>query len=326
MFTSRVAGLLSRLALLLALAVCALQVHAQNPQRPKITGISHVGYFVSDLPSALRFWHDLLGFDEYFQLKKRNSDVVGIDFLKVNDHQHLELYNEQPSHAHNLMSHICFTVDDVGQMRNYLRAQGFPMKEGPNPMSPAGDYAFEIRDPDGMLVEFVQSLPSGQEAQTKGRLMPADRVSDKIFHVGFLVGNSQKSIDFYGRVLGFQEKRSGGANPNQMSSIEMKVPDGDDYIELVPDEQPSDLEWGAMNHLALAVPNIRKTIAALKSRPAFAQYQASGRRITITSGPDGRRQASLYDPDGTRVELTEPFVSGRAATPSGTPPPPPAHD
>jgi len=35
------------------------------PPRPQITGVSHVGYFVSDLPKTIAFWHDLLGVDEY---------------------------------------------------------------------------------------------------------------------------------------------------------------------------------------------------------------------------------------------------------------------
>ena len=66
--------------------------------RPRITGISHVGYFVSGLPKAIAFWHDLLGFDESYDLKKKDSDEVRIAFIKINDHQHIELFNE-PSTA-----------------------------------------------------------------------------------------------------------------------------------------------------------------------------------------------------------------------------------
>jgi lactoylglutathione lyase len=45
------------------LLLAASQLRAQStaaaaPQRPKITGISHVGYFVSDLPKAIAFWHE----------------------------------------------------------------------------------------------------------------------------------------------------------------------------------------------------------------------------------------------------------------------------
>ena len=50
------------------LLLAASQVRAQSaaaaPQRPKITGISHVGYFVSDLPKAVAFWHEFLGYEQ----------------------------------------------------------------------------------------------------------------------------------------------------------------------------------------------------------------------------------------------------------------------
>src|ERR1700756_3758111 len=58
-----------RTSLLTVLLLCS-SVFAQDagPARPKITGIWHVGYFVSDLPQAIAFWHDFLGFDEEYTL------------------------------------------------------------------------------------------------------------------------------------------------------------------------------------------------------------------------------------------------------------------
>src|SRR5438270_821203 len=82
---------------------------ATPPVRPRITGISHVGYFVSDLPRALNFWHDFLGFDESYDLKKKNSEEVRIAFIKINDHQHIELFNEPPTSPPNMLS-SCFTT------------------------------------------------------------------------------------------------------------------------------------------------------------------------------------------------------------------------
>ena len=34
-----------------------------------------------------------------------------------------------------------------------------------------------------------------------------------IYHVGFLVGDSQKALDFYGEILGFTETWRGGGDP-----------------------------------------------------------------------------------------------------------------
>jgi rhamnogalacturonyl hydrolase YesR/catechol 2,3-dioxygenase-like lactoylglutathione lyase family enzyme len=302
------------------LAASELDVLAQgaSPPRPRITGISHVGYFVSDLPKAIAFWHDLLGFDESYDLKKQGSDDVRIAVIKINDHQHIELFNEAPTAAPNMMSHVCFTVDDLEQMRAYSRAKGFDVKPNNGAKTRAGDYAFEIRDPDGTLIEFVESLPTGMEAQAAGKFMPAARIATSIYHVGFLAGNSEKSIAFYHDILGFNETWRGASDPKELSWINMQVPDGNDYIELMLyGKLPT--TFGGKNHISLVVPDVQKSIADLEARPAYKTY---GKPIDMHVGKNGKRQVNLYDPDGTRVELMEArTVDGKPVPSSNAPPP-----
>jgi catechol 2,3-dioxygenase-like lactoylglutathione lyase family enzyme len=310
----------------IAVLLASLAGRAQDaaaPQRPKITGISHVGYFVSDLPRAIAFWHDFLGYEVYSTLPKKDSTETRIAFVKINDHQHIELFNEAPTAPPNMMSHMCFTVDNIEQMRTYLRSKGFNVKPGDGGKTKEGDYAFEIKDPDGMLVEFIQSLPTGVEAQAKGKFLPATRISDRIYHIGFLVGNSEKSIAFYHDVLGFTETWRGGANPAELSWINMKVPDGDDYVEfMLYRDKPS--KFGTKNHISLVVPDINKAVADLESRPYYKTY---GQELKIATGVNQKHQVNMYDPDATRVEIMEPFTVTGKPTPSSTaPPPPPAHD
>jgi catechol 2,3-dioxygenase-like lactoylglutathione lyase family enzyme len=314
--------LLKSIGCLGVLVACAVGGQTKV-ERPKITGISHVGYFVSDLPKALGFWHDFLGFDESYDLKKPGSDEVRIAFIKINERQHIELFNEPPANPPNRMSHICFTTDNVEQMKAYLRSQGVAVNAG-GEKTRTGDYAFEIKDPDGMLVEFVQSLPDGMEMRAAGKFMPASRISAKIYHAGFMVGNSAKSLDFYGRVLGFTETWRGGANPAELSWINMKVPDGDDYVEFMLYRTLDPKSMGGKNHLSLAVPDMNKAVAALEARPA---YKAYGKPLEIHTGINRKRQVNLFDPDGTRVELMEPFtIDGKVTSSSTAPPPPPSHD
>ena len=52
------------------------------PTRPRITGISHVAYYVSDMPKAMVFWHDLLGLDISYDRKKPNSTDTSVAFLR----------------------------------------------------------------------------------------------------------------------------------------------------------------------------------------------------------------------------------------------------
>jgi catechol 2,3-dioxygenase-like lactoylglutathione lyase family enzyme len=308
--------------------ISTLGMWGQNPvvERPKITGISHVGYFVSDLPKALGFWHGLFGYDEAYSLNVPGTDKVRIAFVKINDHQHIELFTDAPTSPPNFMSHICFTVDNVEQMRAYLRSKGFEVKPGNGGKTRTGDYAFEIKDPDGTLVEFVQTLPTGMEAQAAGKFEPESRISPAIYHVGFLVGNTPKSLAFYEDVLGFKETWRGGRDPKVLSWINLRVPDGTDYIELMLYAKLPGT-FGTQNHTSLVVPDIQKAVQELEARPAYKDYLTYQKPLEIHVGVNGKRQVNLYDPDGTRVELMEPFTAdGKPVTPSAAPPPAAAHD
>ncbi len=102
-------------------------------------------------------------------------------------HRTLQSSNRPPAPA--ILSHIAFTVSNAEQMRAYLASSGIPVgaKVG---KGRTGDLNFEIKDPDGNLVEFVEPQPDGMEAKNAGKFLPATRISDAIYHLGFLVGNS----------------------------------------------------------------------------------------------------------------------------------------
>lgn len=305
----------------LALALPLLASAQDAPKRPKITGISHVAFHVSDLDKAKHFWHDQLGFDQYFGLPKKDGGGERIAFFKVNDRQHVELFNEASPRAPNMLAHVCFATDDIEAMRAYLVAQGITVPGTSGGKTKAGDHAFMIKDPDGMLVEFVQSLPDGVEAKAAGKFAPPSRVSSQIYHVGFLVGNTKKSMDFYGHILGFQETWRGGANPKELSWINMRVPDGVDYVEFMLYRVPlKENGYGTKNHVALEVPDAQAVVATLEARPGFKDYS---QKLEVATGRNGKRQVNIFDPDGSRVEVMEPHtVDGLPRPPSDAPPPP----
>ena len=100
-------------------------------------------------------------------------------------------------------------------MRAYLRSRGFDVKASTG-KTRTGDYAFEIKDPDGMLVEFVQSLPTGLEMQAAGKFQPAHA------HLGpasttsaSWSGTARSPSPSTARLLGFTETWRGGANPSR---------------------------------------------------------------------------------------------------------------
>ncbi|HEY4079466.1 MAG TPA: VOC family protein [Burkholderiaceae bacterium] len=323
-FKSTFKAAMAAIALVLVLPAAAQNAAAATataPERPKITGISHVAFHVSDLAKAQHFWHDQMGFDSYFSLPKKDGSGTRIAFFKVNDHQHVELFNEPSPHAPNMLAHVCFSTDDIEGMRAYLRSKGIDVAASTGGKTKAGDYAFMIKDPDGMLVEFVQSLPDGVEAKAAGKFEPTSRVSAQIYHVGFTVGNAQKSLDFYGRILGFKETWRGGGNPKELSWINMRVPDGVDYVEFMLYRAPlKHDQYGTKNHVALEVPDAEATVATLRARAAFADY---GKPLSVQVGRNGKRQVNIFDPDGTRVEVMEPHTVDGIARPSSSAPPPP---
>ncbi|WP_353070206.1 VOC family protein [Tunturibacter empetritectus] len=298
---------------------CTLAASAQTaPLRPRILGISHVGFFVSDLPKALDFWHGLLGYDELYDL--RNPDgTVHIAFIKINDHQHVELFNQQPLTDSGHLNHIAFTVSNAEQMRRYLASRGVTVDSKVS-NGKIGDLNFEIKDPDGNLIEFVEPQPDGMEARNAGKFLPATRISDSIYHLGFLVGSSEKSIKFYGEVLGFHEFWRGSSNGTQLSWIDMQVPDGNDYVEfMLYRDLPAPDKRGGQEHISLLVPDVAKSIATLEARPAFESY---GKPIAPHTGVNGKRQVNLFDPDGTRAELMESDTANGKPVPPSTAPPP----
>ncbi len=100
----------------------------------------------------------------------------------------------------------------------------------------------------------------------------------------------------------------------------MKVPNGDDHIELMLySELSAPGTRGTQNHLCLEVADVEKAKALLDGRPSRQSY---ARAIGIRTGINRKRQLNLYDPDGTRSELMEPgTVDGRPVAPSTAPPP-----
>ena len=310
--------LIQRLALsLLFSGLIGLAQTPDQPARPHVLGISHMAVYVSDLEKARAFYKDFLGYEEPYTLK-REDGADRIAFIKINEDQYVELFAEAPKQAGHL-NHISFFTDSAEAMRVYLASRGVkvPEKAGKGKI---GNSNFNITDPDGHTVEIVQYEPDSWTRRERGKYLPATRVSSQMRHIGAVVGPLEPALKFYHDILGFQETWRGSSTGKILSWVNMRVPDGDDYLEFMlytPPLDPSQL--GGKNHICLIVPDIEKAVAALESRPARKHY---ARPIEIKTGINGKRQANLFDPDGTRVELMEPNTfNGKPVPPSDAPPP-----
>jgi catechol 2,3-dioxygenase-like lactoylglutathione lyase family enzyme len=307
-----------RLAISLLVAICfSASVAGDEVRRPRVLGLSHMALFVSDLKKARAFYEDFLGYQEPYVLK-REDGTDRIVFIKINDNQYIELFAENSKQDGHL-NHIALFTDSAQGMREYLVAQGI---KAPDKVTKGriGNSNFNIVDPDGHTVEIVQYEPDSWTRREKGKFMPDTRVSTRMGHVGVMVGKLEPSLKFYRDILGFQEFWRGSSSGTELSWVNMRVPDGDDYLELMLYSTTQNAEqMGGKNHICLFTPDISKAVAMLESRPARRNYT---RPIEVKVGKNGKRQVNLFDPDGTRIELMEPNTVDGKAVPSSTAPPP----
>ncbi len=260
---------------------------------------------------------DFLGFGEPFLLNKPDNSLA-LTFIKINDHQYVELFpGLQPDQ--DRLHHISFYTDDAEAMRRYLAARGVKVPDRV-PKGRTGNSNFNVKDPDGHTVEIVQYEPDGWSIREKGKHLGPARVSKRMLHAGILVGDLNRAIEFYSGILGFQEFWRGSRDGKVLNWVNMRVPDGTDYIEfMLYKDLPAADARGVQHHICLEAPDLAASLAALEAKPSRQGY---ARPIESRVGTNRRRQSNLYDPDGTRVELMEPSSVDGTPTPPSTAPPP----
>ena len=300
-----------------ALALCVMAATAADVRRPRITGLAHVALYVADVEKARVFYKDFLGYGEPFLLNNPDGKL-SLTFIKINDRQYIELFPEREAGSDRL-NHISIETDDAEQMRQYLASKGIPVP-GKVGKGRIGNANFNIKDPGGHTVEIVQYLPDGWSLRDKGKAMPEGRISAHMIHAGIIVNSLEPAMKFYRDVLGFEEIWRGSRDGKVLNWVNMKVPDGTDYIEfMLHDPIPEPAQRGVAHHICLVAPDIEKSAAVLKERSGATGYS---RPLEIRTGTNRKRQLNLYDPDGTRTELMEPRTVDGAPAPSSTAPPP----
>ena len=313
--------------LLFSAGLCGLAIvsasaqDTKTPPRPKIIGVSHAAFFVSDMAKARAFYEGFLGFQSPYSIPRKNPGEQ-LFWIKINDRQSVELFpgSEVAPDADRLY-HIAFEVEDADAMLAYLRAKGVQgLPAGATaPVGKIGNKNFTIKDPAGNGVEFVQYMPDGWTMREKGKFLADTRVSQRMSHVGVMVGSLDASLKFYGELLGFKEIWRGGAGKT-LSWVNLQVPDGNDYVEfMLYEKYPSTDRLRTMHHICLEVPDVEKVGEILKGR---AYPEGSKPSTPMKEGVNGKRQINYYDIDGTRVEVMEPGTyDGKPRPPSKAPPP-----
>lgn len=281
------------------------------PPRPRVLGLSHVSFRVSDPARARSFYETLLGYPV--------ATAPGGLRVAVSDRQFVAV-RAGLSPGDDRLDHVALETDDVDAMRAYLASRGIaaPAAVG---QDESGNRAFTVRDPEGWVVELVQHSPAGwPRSAPRATADPGVPLSRRILHAGILVGDLPAAIRFYGDVLGLTETWRGSRSGTELSWTNMKVPDGDDYLEFMLYGQiPAPHARGTPHHICLEVPDIEAARTRLAERVSAAAYI---RALETRVGTNRKRQLNLFDADGTRVELMEPrTVDGEPVPPSAAQPP-----
>ena len=271
--------------------------HSAAVSRPPILGVAHIGLKTDDLSAARNFYGHVLGYQEPFTVDKPTGGLM-LTYFKVNDHQYIEVFPSLKSATEDRLSHIAFETTDARQLRDYLASRGVKVPETLHP-GLDGNLSYMVQDPDGHMVEFVQYMPGSLHSRNFGKFLPDTRVSERIIHVGVTVHDREASDKFYKDILGFQSIWHGGMTDDRTDWVDMRVPDGTDWLEYMLNvHSPSPRSLGVMHHLALGVPDIKKAYAVVTSRGYKPEQPPK-------IGRDGKWQLNLYDPNMTRAELME---------------------
>ena len=282
-------ALFPTLGILLGLAILEAQPAAP---RPRVNGIDHVALRVGEAAPARRFYGELLG------LRPATGGSSEQLAFAVGQSQKIVLKPGLRSGLDERLDHVAFATPDLAALTAHLRARGVELLQPPDRCTPS---AVQVRDPDGHTVEFVEAPwpPSAPPSET-------GLLTTRLLHAGLIVREEARAHNFSRDVLGFQEIWRGGRPEGTTRWINMRVPDGTSYVEyMLSDSTPTRKELGVLHHLCLRVDDMQDAWEEIGRRSVRLQLPLPG---PPQIGVNGRYQLNLYDPDGTRVELMEPFT------------------
>jgi catechol 2,3-dioxygenase-like lactoylglutathione lyase family enzyme len=170
---------------------------AAQAQTPALDGITHVAFRISNL-DASRAFYERLGFEQAFTFE--DAGRVTVAFMKINDHQFIELYPKTSDSQPLGLMHVCFETRDIEAVRKLYLARG--LEPTPVNKARAGNLLFSVYDPERLQVEYLQYLPGSLHVEDRGRHLARKRASNHLARVIEAVRDSAAETAFYRSKLG----------------------------------------------------------------------------------------------------------------------------
>lgn len=224
-------------------------------------GIAHVAFRVSDLETARAFYREL-GYEQFFEMKQGERTTEA--FLKINDHQFIELYpRTSPPQPLELM-HVCYESNDLEALHAEMVQRGLAVSEVRK--AGAGNLLMTMKDPEGQTIEYTQYMPGSRHYEDRGKHLGADRVAKTLVGATIRAQDVAAMVKFYKEKLEFTEIAAG--NP-----VRLRMP-GDSRQEI-------DISAAGPDAIQFGVSDLSQTAAAL------ARLSLQVTRSVTVAGPDG---------------------------------------
>jgi len=271
---------------------------AQSHPRPRITGISHLAVYATDMKATDHYYAEIIGAAR--EPDPENSNGVR---YAINSTQFVEVLPLPANAGVNRVDHTGWNTDNAEGLRLYLTEKGWktPAKITHNS---DGSKSFRVNDPEANLVEFVEPSPRAKAPDAP------HVIGHHIIHVGFLVHSRAAEDKFYRDLLGFRPYWFGGMEEGKIDWVSQQTPDSHDWLEYMLTSGPSgggipehisQQSLGVLDHLSIGVVSVPESYKVLA-----AENRLTGKHDGHTQiGKDGKYQFNLYDPDGIRLELME---------------------
>lgn len=262
------------------------------PVRPKITGISHIAVYTSDAAATDHFYRVNVG-----AVKEADPENPrGVRYM-LSATQFVEVLPLPEGVGIDRLDHTAWNTTNAEAMRRYLAARGW---KTPAKVERGADGSrwFEVQDPEGNKVQFVQP---GTEP-----VSALNAIGHHMIHVGFMVHNRANEDKFYRDLLGFRPYWFGGMHQGQIDWVSQQVPDGHDWLEYMMTPGTSGIpegmtqqHLGVMDHFSIGEVSVPEAYKVLEAGNRLTGRHDAAPKI----GRDGKYQFNLYDPDGIRIEL-----------------------
>jgi catechol 2,3-dioxygenase-like lactoylglutathione lyase family enzyme len=205
------ASLLSFALLIPATLLSAQQATTPAPASAPsadLAGIAHVAIRVKDLDTSVAFY-EKLGFVRAFALSRDGK--VYEAFIKINDHQFLELYPVDEKNTQIGFLHVCFYGNDLQSVHDYYVAHGLTPKDVRT--AGAGNLLFTMPGPatptGPQNMEYTQYMPASMHSKAIGQFLGPDRIATHLIEVAIAFDDPSAASAFYRDKVGFIPEQAG---------------------------------------------------------------------------------------------------------------------